>query len=306
MRISNSHTFDIKDQCTMISTRPGVNIQEDDGVHCVLDDSVLTDSDRKEFVFSDKWEAEHALLPEGRFIFEAVIWKSNFIQTFKQVAPLLKLSGSNKVLEMGAAHCWATVLLKSMYPDGYFVAADLIPDCVRNATKWERLLGAKIDEKWAFNCRDIPFQDAQFDVIFTFAAFHHFGENGNYEAATSEMIRILKPGGRIVLLYEPSSPHLFYRSAFKRVNRKRQSDGVDEDVLLCGKLRKVVERLGCSFEAATYPIWRYRESVGSTLYYSLLSMAGPLNKLFVSTVNIEIHKPAQTNDPMPSPLAVVS
>ncbi len=178
-----------------------------------------------------------------------------------------------------------------MYPDGYFVAADLVPDCVRHATKWERLLGAEINEKWAFNCRDIPFQDAQFDVIFTFAAFHHFGENGNYEAAAREMIRILRPGGRIVLLYEPSSPQLLYRSAFKRVNRKRQTEGVDEDVLLCDKLRKVVERLGCSFEAATYPIWQYRESVGSTLYYFLLSRVGPLSKLFVSTVNIEIQRP---------------
>jgi ubiquinone/menaquinone biosynthesis C-methylase UbiE len=292
MSLSISHAFDIKDQRKMISTRPGVDIQEDDGVRCVLGDSVLTDSDRKEFVFSDKWEAEHAQHTEGRLLFEDVIRKSNFIQTFQRVVPRLKLSGGEKVLEMGASHCWATVLLKAMYPDGYFVAADLLPNCVKHATKWERLLGAKIDEKWAFNSREIPFEDAQFDIIFTFAAFHHFGENGNYEAATREMIRILKPGGRIFLLYEPSSPQLFYRSAFRRVNRKRQSEGVDEDVLLCGKLRRVVERLGCSFEVATYPIWQYRESVGSTIYYFLLSMIGPLNKLFVSTVNIEIHKPA--------------
>ena len=279
----------------MISTRPGVNIQEDGGVHCVLADSVLTHSDRKEFVANDKWEAERARHTEGRRIFEDVIQKSNFIQTFQQVVPRLKLSGRETVLEMGASHCWATVLLKAMYPDGYFVAADLVPDCVRHATKWERLLGAEIDEKWAFNCRDIPFGDAQFDVIFTFAAFHHFGDNGNYEAATKEMIRILKPGGRIVLLYEPSSPKFFYRSAFNRVNRKRETEGVDEDVLLCEKLRKVVEGLGCSFEAATYPIWQYRESVGSTLYYFLLSRVGPLSKLFVSTVNIEIQRPAVTH-----------
>jgi SAM-dependent methyltransferase len=275
----------------MISTRPGVHIQEDGDVLCLLSESVLTDSDRKEFVANDKWEAELAQYGDGRFIFNDIVQKSNFIQTFQQVVSRLKLSGRETVLEMGASHCWATVLLKGMYPDGYFVASDLLPACVRHASRWERLLDAKINEKWAFNCRDIPFRDAQFDLIFTFAAFHHFGEKGNYEAAIREMIRILKPGGRIVLLYEPSSPQLFYRSAFKRVNRKRQDEGVDEDVLLCGKLRKIVEGLGCTFEAASYPIWQYRESAGSTLYYFLLSLVGPLRKLLVSTVNIEIHRP---------------
>ncbi len=80
----------------MISTRPGVTIQEDYGVRCVLGDSVLTDSDRKEFAANDKWEAERARYTEGRRIFEDVIKKSNFIQTFQQVVPRLKLSGGEK------------------------------------------------------------------------------------------------------------------------------------------------------------------------------------------------------------------
>jgi SAM-dependent methyltransferase len=275
----------------MISTRPEVHLQEDGGVLCFLNDSVLTQSDRKELVAVDKWEAELAQYSEGRAIFDDIVRKSNFIQTFRQVISRLNLTGEETVLEMGASHCWASVLLKTMYPGCYFVAADLIADCVRHAAQWERLLDVKIDEKWAFNCRDVPFREAQFDVIFTFASFHHFGENGTYETAVREMVRILKPGGRIVLLYEPSSSPIFYKAAFKRVNRKRQAEGIDEDVLVCGNLRKVVEKLGCSFEATTYPIWQYRESAGSTIYYFLLSRFGPLKRFFVSTVNIEIRRP---------------
>jgi SAM-dependent methyltransferase len=275
----------------MISTRPQVHLRENSGVLYFLSDSLLTESDRKEFIAIDKSEAELAQYSGGRAIFEDIVGKSNFIQTFRQVISRLKLTGRETVLEMGAAHCWASVLLKAMYPDCYLVAADLVADCVRHAAEWERLLEVKLDEKWAFSCRDVPFRDAQFDVIFTFASFHHFGENGTYETPLREMVRILKPGGRIVLLYEPSSSPIFYKSAFKRVNRKRQAEGIDEDVLVCGNLRKIVERLGCTFEATTYPIWQYRESAGATIYYFLLSRLGPLQKFFVSTVNIEIQRP---------------
>jgi SAM-dependent methyltransferase len=169
------------------------------------------------------------------------------------------------------------------------VTSDLVPDCVRHAIGYERAQGASVDEKWAFSVRDIPFADAQFDRIFTFAAFHHFGDHGDYSRPMKEIARILKPGGKLVLLYEPTSPELFYRSAFRRVNRKRSQEGVDEDVLVVGKLYRAAAAVGLSLEPKPFPIVKYRGSVGTTLYYYLLTKL-KLVRMMVCTANIIVKK----------------
>ncbi len=276
----------------MIALRPEITTYLDDDVSCFINEEVSTESDKKEFVSNDRYEKEVASLDENELVFNDVVFKSNFIQTFKHFMPLLDLSDGMSVLEMGAAHGWASVILKKKFESCYIVASDLVPDTVKHTRHYERVLDASVDEKWAFNCRDIPFASSQFDRVFTFAAFHHFGEYADYTKALTEMIRILKPGGKIVLLYEPSSPKMLYPFAFKRVNKKREVDGVDEDVLVVDDLRKVVRDLGCSFYADPSPFYRFRDGIAATNYYFLLSKLGRLKKMFVSTVNIVIQKPA--------------
>jgi SAM-dependent methyltransferase len=259
-----------------------------------LDERSLTDSDRKEFVSNDRFEAEQAGRNDGQIIFNDLLHKCDFIRTFQAVIPRLALHGGERVLEMGASHGWACAMLKAQFPSCYLVASDLVPETVAYTERYERLLGCRVDEKWAFNCRDIPFADAQFDCIFTFASFHHFGANGDYAPALAEMTRVLRPGGRIVLLYEPSSPAYLYKRAFKRVNRNRSHEGVDEDVLVLGKLEPIVRRLGCAFHAEPMPFYRFRSSLPASNYYFLLSKLGPLSRAFVTTVNVTIEKPAGT------------
>jgi len=265
----------------------------DEDVCCFLSDSAMTASDRKEFVWNDQYEATRSKFVGGMAIFNDIVKKANFIHAYRDVIWRLKLLGNETVLEMGAAHGWASIMLKTIYPRAYFVASDLVPNSMKHAAQWERLMDAEIDEKWAFNSRELPFEDGQFDLIFTFSAFHHFGENGNYEPALREMVRVLKPGGRIVLLYEPASPTLLRKFALRRVNRKRQPEGVDEDVLICKDMRNLSQKLGCSFEATPYPDWRYRDSPATTLYFFLLSRIGPLRRFFVCTTNFEIRKPRE-------------
>jgi hypothetical protein len=104
------------------------------------------------------------------------------------------------------------------------------------------------------------------------------------------MIRILKPQGKIVLLYEPSSPKYLYKFAFKRVNKRSEIDGVDEDVLIPSEIEKIVKELGCEFRTELFPFYVYRDSIASGVYYYLLSKSSVLQKLLVSTVNLIIEK----------------
>jgi len=57
----------------------------------------------------------------------------------------------------------------------------------------------KIEFKQA-DVRKLPFEDASFNVIVSSGVLHHInGEMPDHEKAINEMLRVLKPGGKIVL-----------------------------------------------------------------------------------------------------------
>lgn len=235
------------------------------------------------------WSTDPLESPSGD-LFSNIVHKAHFIRVFERLMPRLDLSGGERILEVGGGHCWASALVKKNYPECYVVASDLSPDAVWFVEKYESILQTTIDEKWSFNCRQIPFADEQFDRIFTFAAFHHFGKDGDFHAPIQEMVRVLKPTGKIILLYEPSTPKWVYRWAFKRVNRKRAafSHVIDEDVLVLSKLRRTCEQLDCRFEAQYFTGHEEREGIVEINYYFLLSRIKLLSRLFPCTVNITI------------------
>lgn len=47
------------------------------------------------------------------------------------------------------------------------------------------------------NAAELPFADGSFDIAFSRLAFHHFPEP---ETPFSEMTRVLKPGGKLVMI----------------------------------------------------------------------------------------------------------
>jgi ubiquinone/menaquinone biosynthesis C-methylase UbiE len=273
----------------MITLRKNIEPYQDEEVFCFLNDQVLSKSDKKEFLAYQKTDEQRSD-NEGRELFDDLIFKSNFIKIFKELIPRMELCGTEKILEMGAGQGWASVLLKNTYPNSYVVASDLVPVALHFCKQYEKFLNTYIDEKWAFNCRDIPFEDGQFDRIFTLAAFHHFGEHNDYSKVINEMVRILKPQGKIVLLYEPSSPKYLYNLAFKRVNARRDIDGVDEDVLVLSKIEEHVKAINCKFKVEQFSEYKHREGIAATSYYYILSKLGIFKQLFVNTVNIVITK----------------
>ncbi len=47
------------------------------------------------------------------------------------------------------------------------------------------------------NAEELPFLDNSFDILFSRLAFHHFTD---IESIFREMVRVLKPGGKFVLI----------------------------------------------------------------------------------------------------------
>lgn len=265
------------------------NIQTDQrhGITCVVNDHAPTRSDEKEAVF---WKTDELSAPGGE-LFDNILDKAVFINVFKRLMPRLELSGKETVLEMGGGQCWASAMIKREYPGCYVAASDLSPDAVGSAEKYETFLKASIDEKWAFNCRRIPFADEQFDRVFTFAAFHHFGDRGDFDDALREMVRVVRPGGKIMLLYEPSTPEWTYKPAFARARRNRAAyNDVDEDLLVPSRLRRSCKRLNCRFDVEYFPSYAEKTGVVETVYYYALTKMEFLQKPLPCAVNVVIEK----------------
>lgn len=273
----------------MVEVRSSLAPTVDDDVRVYLPASALNDSDAKEFVANDAFERSAAAKTTGRLIFDDITCKSDFIRTFAAVKPALDIRPGHTVLELGASHGWASVLVKDDCPDAHVVTSDVVPDCMKHCKRYEAALGRQVDEKWAFSVRDIPFADAQFDRIFTFASFHHFGDHGDYARSMAEIARVLKPGGRLALLYEPTSPSFLYRWAYARVNQNRAHEAVDEDVLVVTRLGALGARFGMTMVAEPFPFYRYRGSVASTMYYFAIAKLG-LGGMLVCTANIIFSK----------------
>lgn len=272
----------------MLQLREDIQVYQHAGVSHCLNDSIFTDSDKKEIYAHKTYEEERAKGNVGEVdVFDEIIFKSDFIRSFKQLISKLQLTGKETVLEMGGGWCWASTLLKRMYPDAYIVASDLIPTNLQHTAEYEKIVNAYIDEKWAFSCRNIPFDSEQFDRIFTFAAFHHFGEKGDYSKSLKEMVRVLKTHGKMILLYEPSSPQYLYKWAYQRVNRDPYAE---EDVLVISRLQQILAPLKCSLSVEFFPLFLYREGFTQTVYYYLLSKFQFLQKWVPCTVNIVIDK----------------
>lgn len=274
-----------------IHVSEGVKPRRYHDVLYVQDTTVSSSSDEKELRF---WSADPLEGPQGD-LFDNIVYKSNFIKVFDKLMPYLRVTGKETVLELGGGHCWASVLLKRNYPSCYVVASDLSPDALLFSSKYEDILQSDVDEKWAFNSRNIPFEEGQFDLVFAFAAFHHFSEGNDFGPAIREVVRVLRPGGKAVLLYEPSSPQWLYKPAFWRANKKRAlcSGEVDEDLFVLPRIKEICERLGCRFEARHFTSFVEREGVIETIYFYALTRLKPLRKVLPCTVNMVIEKPAR-------------
>lgn len=123
------------------------------------------------------------------------------------------------------------------------------------------MLETRLDGRWAFGAHRTPFEDSQFDRVFFFQSFHHVGIGGRTEAVLEELLRILKPGGTVVLLSEPSSPQWYYSRQRRHINAVRRHSGTDveEDVIVVSQLREFAHRYHLGFEVRYDSDWNHRE-----------------------------------------------
>jgi ubiquinone/menaquinone biosynthesis C-methylase UbiE len=116
----------------------------------------------------------------------------------------------DRVLEIGCGTGSLLVRIKGAHPDVTVVGLDPDPKALARARSKARRAAAAVGLDQGFGDQ-LPYPDASFDRVFSSFMFHHL-PMAEKEPTLREVRRVLKPGGRLILLDfagPDSDPHGF-------------------------------------------------------------------------------------------------
>ncbi len=189
---------------------------------------------------------------------------------------------ARRIVEIGGGQGWASCMIKRMNPSAHVTLTDAVPEAIAGRVIWERVLDCTLDAAHAAPAQSLPFADASVDLMFCFAAAHHFVDHA---AALRETHRVLAPGGRCLWLYEPTSPKWLHAAAERRVNKKRPD--VPEHVLVPAEIVAIAHASGLDASVSYCTSTAHRGRF-ATLYYNLLDIVPPLQRLLPCTAHFRI------------------
>ena len=177
--------------------------------------------------------------------------------------------GVKSVLELGAGQGWASAFMKKwILPKAEFTVTDISPYAIESVKYWEEVFDVSIKDAKSCKSYDLSqFEDSQFDLVYCYAAAHHFVK---LEETLKEVHRVLKPYGKCVFLYEPTCSKLFYKLHLKWVNSQRPD--VPEDILITKDIIKMAEGLSFRVEHSYDFKSQEHRSIGLALYFKILSI----------------------------------
>ena len=244
------------------------------------------DVQRRRALEEEFWRTSPTESP-GSTAVENIVNKAQEAAIFLDIVRLHRpcFERSETILELGGGQGWASCLVKRLFPQAHVTTTDLSPDAVASVPKWEQVFDVKLDGARACPSDALSEPAESVDLIFCFAAAHHFVTHAQ---TLQEMHRVLRKGGRGLYLYEPSCPNFLYAAASRRVERKRPE--VPEDVLRHTEIANLARAAGLECEVDFYPSYSHRGPV-ETLYYAVISRSTVLQRMLPCTANYVFSKP---------------
>lgn len=191
------------------------------------------------------------------------------------------------ILELGAGQGWASCYLKKfVLPQSHFTVTDISIYAIESLKYWENVYDVKIQNKLACRSYEVPLRDQSFDLIFCYAAAHHFVK---MDETIMECERLLIPGGQIIFLYEPTCSAWFYPLHYKYVNTAPHS--TPEDVLIPKHIKRVAEKYDLEFVNFYDPHQVFIRSVMIHFYFKLLKTIPFLQRILPSSSDLIFTKP---------------
>ena len=194
-------------------------------------------------------------------------------------------AGAQNILEVGGGQCWASCIVKRLFTKSNVTATDISPAAVASVPKWEHIFEVKIDRTKSCRSYATPFPDQSFDLVFAYAAAHHFVR---HRSTIRELFRILRPGGAALYLHEPGCQSFMHGVAYRRANAKRPD--VPEDVLVYRKIELLGREAGFDVDVVFAPTLTNR-GPSQAVYFSVINKLPLLQHILPTTVDILLRKP---------------
>jgi ubiquinone/menaquinone biosynthesis C-methylase UbiE len=190
------------------------------------------------------------------------------------------------ILEIGAGQGWTSCIVRhEVGADKTVFTSDIAPDAVASFHAWERTFGVELDGGFASRSYELPVRDASVDLVFVFAAAHHFGA---HRRTLVELARVLRPGAQALYVHEPGCRRFLHRLALRRVMAKRPV--VAEDVLVYRHIQDLARQAGLETKIVYAPTTTYRGPI-ETFYYYVLQRVPALQRVLPCTVDFVFTKP---------------
>ena len=252
-----------------------------------MTDHIGADVSRQIRLETEFWENDPFERP-GSDSLENILNKGVEASIFGEIVAgfALWFGAAKHIVEVGGGQGWASCIVKRMYPAAHVTLTDAVPAAVAGRGIWERVFNCTLDQAAVAPAQSIPLPDGAADLVFCYAAAHHFVDHAG---ALAEAHRILNPGGWCLWLYEPTSSRLLHRAAEARVNRKRPD--VHEHVLIPSKVLGQARAAGFTGTVKYWPSTLRRGRLES-MYYAGLSFVPLLCPILPCTAHFALQREA--------------
>ena len=153
--------------------------------------------------------------------------------------------GSGKiVLEIGADWCWAAYQIA--LAGNHVVALDINADHLAKSLRLDGASKSASLEKVQADMGTLPIKNSSVDVVLAIACVHH---SANLDEALAEFARVLRAGGKLILLREPARGEAVSEEGF---GKREKDHGINENAptLREWKMAFSRARLNCREEVA--------------------------------------------------------
>lgn len=188
------------------------------------------------------WRTDEIEGVESPYPWMGLVHKKNDILHVQSVLDFMEdkvCFDAKKILEIGSGPSYLSGLIKLRYSNTNVIATDIAPSAlIKGKYIVGEIMKVSIDMA-ACDMENLPFPDEEFDYVVVFSSLHHCE---NLLNALKESRRVLKSGGKLLVLGEPATTFLTWLFHKRRYCSRSKELGMNEKLYTYAKWKNFLKK----------------------------------------------------------------